>query len=99
MESLNKPSVRGNPSQNNKSGVQRQKIIESTTESLDSEVEKVMANWPSFLVMSFSDEDNSLKKINPFVVKKGLESFIGQVKSCKKLVNGNLLIEVSKKVH
>lgn len=55
-------------------------------------------SWPRFLVMEGTDNDNSLKKLSPFAVSKGILGIAGEPKSVKVISQG-LLIEVSKKTH
>ena len=56
-------------------------------------------DWPRFLVMEDADkESNSLRKLSPFAIAKGIVGLAGEPKLVKKTSFG-LLIEVTKKSH
>ena len=55
--------------------------------------------WPSFLVMVGTNETNPLSRVSPFALQKGIEGIAGVPRSAKRLFNGSVLIEVSKRSH
>jgi hypothetical protein len=56
----------------------------------------VVRNFPRFLVIESSDENNPLSKLSPFAIHKGIEGILGSTKSIKRLRSGHILIEVDK---
>ena len=54
--------------------------------------------WPRFLVIGSADEE-TLKKLSPFAIQKGLQGLAGEPKTVKKLRNGSLLVECSTESH
>ena len=54
--------------------------------------------WPRFLVIGSAD-DETLKKLSPFAIQKGLQGLAGEPKIVKKLRNGSLLVECSTESH
>ena len=54
--------------------------------------------WPRFLVIGSAD-DETLKKLSPFAIQKGLQGLAGEPKTVKKLRNGSLLVECSTESH
>ena len=55
--------------------------------------------WPSFLVMVGTNETNPLSQVSPFALQKGIEGIAGVPWSAKRLFNGSVLIEVSRRSH
>jgi hypothetical protein len=55
--------------------------------------------WPRFLVMSPLNEGQSLAKLSPFAVAKGMKGLAGELKDVKVLQSGKILIECSRKQH
>jgi len=65
----------------------------------DSDDDETAQNWPRFLVMQTSrDDDESLQKLSPFAIALGIKGIAGEPKSVRKISQG-LLIEVSKRAH
>ena len=60
---------------------------------------EITSDWPRFLVMEDADKDSdSLRKLSPFAIAKGIVGLAGEPKFVKKTSFG-LLIEVTKKSH
>ena len=55
--------------------------------------------WPRFLVISSLDPNNTLSKLTPFAVEAGIKGIASTPKTFKKLVSGDILIEVGKKCY
>lgn len=74
--------------------------IKRNKPSVDSDDDKVepVKNWPRFLVMESIDDNNSLKKLSPFAVAKGIKGIAGEPKDVK-VIRSGLLIEVTRKIH
>ena len=63
----------------------------------DSDSEAITSTYPHFIVLE-SLQEKQLSKLNPFVVEKVISGIVKPV-SVKKLQNGTLLVEVSKKTY
>lgn len=48
---------------------------------------------PKYLLMSRTQSDDTLKNVSPFLIKKVIDSVCGQIDTCKKLRNGDLLLK------
>lgn len=55
-------------------------------------------DWPRFLVIEGSSEDQPLRGLSPFAVSKGIEGLIGSAKSVKRLRSGDILVETLRPV-
>ena len=55
--------------------------------------------WSSFLMMVGTNQTNPLSRVSPFALQKGIEGIAGIPRSVKRLFNGSVLIEVSKRSH
>ena len=53
--------------------------------------------FPKFLIIESQDKEKPVASLSPFVIEKQIESLIGTPKSVKKLKNGTLLVETSRK--
>lgn len=56
---------------------------------------KACSDNATFFVVQSTDTSRKLSDLSPFVIEKVLQGSLGTVKSCKKLRQGGLLIEVS----
>ena len=63
----------------------------------DYDSEAITSTYPHFIVLE-SLQEKQLSKLNPFVVEKVISGIVKPV-SVKKLQNGTLLVEVSKKTY
>ena len=53
--------------------------------------------FPKFLIIESQNKEKPVASLSPFVIEKQIESLIGTPKSVKKLKNGTLLVETSRK--
>ena len=65
----------------------------------DSDNELVMTGdiWPTFIVMKSASEDKPMSKLSSFAVQKGFQAIAGTLKSTKRLSDGSLLVECSRR--
>ena len=65
----------------------------------DSGYEPFVTNdtWLRFIVMTYASEKQPLCKLSPFAVQKGFQAIAGTLKSTKRLRDGHLLLECSRR--
>ena len=56
-------------------------------------------DWPRFLIIHSTDDENNLSKLSPFAVHKGIEGIAGIPKDIKRLRSGDFLLEVNREGH
>jgi len=61
--------------------------------------ESTITMWPRCLVIQGTNKEFTLAKLNPFVIEKRLKGLAGTLAAVKKLISGDLIIELSKKSH
>ena len=54
--------------------------------------------FPKFLLIESTTKETPVTSLSPFVIEKQIESMIGTPKSVKKLKNGMLLVETTRKM-
>ena len=54
-------------------------------------------NFARYLIIESKNKEKPVTSLSPFVIKKQIESMIGTAKSVKKLKNGTLLVETTRK--
>ena len=54
-------------------------------------------NWPRFIVVQSASEEQPLSKLSPFAVQKGFQAIAGTLKSTKRLRDGSVLVDCSRK--
>ena len=54
-------------------------------------------NFAKFLIVESTNKEKQITSLSPFVIEKQIESMIGTPKTVKKLKNGTLLIETTRK--
>jgi hypothetical protein len=53
--------------------------------------------WPRFLIISPTNDDQSLGKLSPFAIAKGIKGLAGDPKDVKVLQSGKILVECAKR--
>ena len=59
---------------------------------------RAQENFPKFIIIESTNKETKVTSLSPFVIKKQIESMIGTPKSVKKLKNGTLLVETTRKM-
>ena len=54
-------------------------------------------NFAQFLIIESTKKEKPITSLSPFVIEKQIEASIGTPKSVKKLRNGTLLVETTRK--
>ena len=54
-------------------------------------------NFARYLIIESKNKEKPVTSLSPFVIEKQIESMIGTAKSVKKLKNGTLLVETTRK--
>ena len=71
---------------------------DSDDDELDaSAIFKTQDNFARYLIIQSKKEDKPVTSLSPFVIEKQIEAAIGRPKSVKKLKNGTLLVETTRK--
>ena len=70
----------------------------SLTDS-ESDSEQIPTSWPSFLVIKPTNKEKSFLTVSPFAINKALLGIAGEMKTIKKLGNGELMVECGRKSH
>ena len=71
-----------------------------TTMSIQSDNELFLTNdnWPRFIVLTSTSEENHLSKLSPFAVQKGFQAIAGTLNSTeRRLRDGSFLVECSRR--
>ena len=58
---------------------------------------RTQENFAKFLIIQSKDKEKPVTSLSPFVIEKQIESLIGTPKTVKKLRNGTLLVETTRK--
>ena len=59
---------------------------------------RTQENFAKFLIVESTNKEKPITSLSPFVIEKQIESMIGTPKTVKKLKNGTLLIETTRKM-
>ena len=59
---------------------------------------KPQENFPKFLIIKSENQEKPITTLSPFVIEKQIEAAIGTPKTVKKLKNGTLLVETTRKI-
>ena len=59
---------------------------------------RAQENFPKFIIIESTNKETQVTSLSPFVIEKQIESMIGTPKSVKKLKNGTLLVETTRKM-
>ena len=59
---------------------------------------RAQENFPKFIIIESTNKETQNTSLSPFVIEKQIESMIGTPKSVKKLKNGTLLVETTRKM-
>ena len=63
----------------------------------DDELFLINDSWPRFIVLSSASEEKPLSKLSPFAVQKGFQAIAGTLKSTRRLRDGSILVECSRR--
>ena len=64
----------------------------------DNELFLTNDNWPRFIVLTSTSEENHLSKLSPFAVQKGFQAIAGTLNSTeRRLRDGSFLVECSRR--
>jgi len=91
-------SPKNKPNKESKSSNKRTREDLSSTDSDDETSSHVSDSWPRFLVIEATN-DQTIAKLSPFAISKGLQGLAGEPKSVKTLRDGKLLVECCKQQH
>ena len=59
---------------------------------------RAQENFPKFIIIESTNKETQVTSLSPFVIEKQIESMIRTPKSVKKLKNGTLLVETTRKM-
>ena len=65
----------------------------------ESDTEQAPTPWPRYLVIKPNNKENNFSTISPFAINKALLGISGEMKTVRKLSNGDLMVETTKRPH
>ena len=65
----------------------------------ESDTEQAPTSWPRFLVIKPTNKNTTVTTVSPFAINKALLGIAGEMKSIKKLSNGELMVKTNRKPH
>ena len=99
-----RPGGPKSPTPNHRLGVKRPRQRNSPSDDSDSDeldtALSVCGSWARFLLIEATQgNEESLRRLSIFAIKKGIEGLTGKSSSAKKLQSGALLVECDRKVY
>ena len=74
-------------------------LLNDTDTDTDTDNDIQKRYWPSWLVIRATQENKTLKNINPFLVEKAIIGLSGKPKDIKQLRDGSFLVEMATRKH